>query len=289
MSKTDNELKEFQNEIMQKIGENLLLFQKIEELLKHCVSITNILGYSDEIPRVLSDKKQKLDQATMGGLVSQFQKDLESEVEENHHNVGESSKIHISCSFRIKNSSFYENLILLREGRNRLVHHFSEEWHLDTIEQCKDAMEHLAQQYQNAELIRNELIDKIKFFVESYKSMCEAAIAKILQDSMIETLIDTHTQKKKNGWTSFTFANQRLSSNLSKESIKQVYYTFNCKNLRDFMIKTNIFDFCDEPTDKGKKTTYRIKSNVNLDNLDVLMPELFFGTDQIYKLQEENR
>jgi hypothetical protein len=52
-------------------------------LLKHLVSINNTSGDHNGITQIVQDKKQKVYKNTMGGLVSQFQKDYDSEVENN--------------------------------------------------------------------------------------------------------------------------------------------------------------------------------------------------------------
>jgi hypothetical protein len=286
---SSKKLEELQGEIQQKIGKNFLLFQKIEMLLKHLISINNASGYHNEIAQIIQDKKQKVYKNTMGGLVTQLQKDCDLEVENNYHDdLGELSTVHFAFQFRIRDTSLYDNLILIRDERNRLTHHFLSDWNMSTIDQCQNVIEHLNQQYQLAQSVMEKLIDYVKFIDESAKLLCNVIIAELVKDSIIEKLIDINKQKNNNGWTSLTFAAQRLSQDIPREDINKLNYTYNCGNLRDFMLKTNVFDIDDKKTAKGTKTTYRIKSDINLDNLSILMPELVVGINQFYRLQPDS-
>jgi hypothetical protein len=79
-------------------------------LLKHLVSIYNTSGDHNGITQIVQDKKQKVYKNTMGGLVTQFQKDYDSEVENNYHDgLGELSTVHFAFQFRIRDTSLYDN------------------------------------------------------------------------------------------------------------------------------------------------------------------------------------
>ncbi len=280
----DKKLEELQVEIEQKIGKNSLLFQKIEIFLKHLVSINNVSGYHDEISQIVQNKKLKVFKNTMGGLVTQFQKDYDLKAEDEHneddHNdVDELSKVHFSYQFRIQDITLYEDLIKVREERNNLIHHFLSIWDMNNIDQCKNAIEYLNQQYRLAKSVMNQLIAHGKMIDESRKQILDVMIAEFIKESIIKKLVDINKQKNRNGWTSLTFAEQCLSQDIPREHINKLNYTYNCRDLRSFMIKTNVFDIYDEQTTKGNKTTYRIKLDVNLDNLYVLMPELVVDTE----------
>ncbi|WP_055075370.1 hypothetical protein [Pseudanabaena sp. 'Roaring Creek'] len=224
----------------------------------------------------------------MGGLVTQFQKNNNLKTEEEHNDVDELSKAHLSFQFRIQSMTLYEDLLRVRDERNHLTHHFLLDWDMDNIDQCQNAIEYLNQQYRLAKSVMNHLIDLAKMTDESTKQMVDVMIAELIKETIIKKLVDINKQKNKNGWTSLTFAEQRLSQDISRENINKLNYTYNCGTLRDFMSKTSIFDIDDEKTAKGTKTVYRLKLDIDLDNLSILMPELVVGVDQSYKLQPNN-
>ena len=68
----DTELESLKNEVHRKLGRNIILFQKIELLLKFLLANSKISGYVDEL-KIIQERQNKIfEKQTLGQLVNQF-------------------------------------------------------------------------------------------------------------------------------------------------------------------------------------------------------------------------
>ena len=60
------------NEVLKKIGRNVMLFQELEHLLKYLVANSSISGYVSELMSQEKKRKDAISKQTMGQLIGQY-------------------------------------------------------------------------------------------------------------------------------------------------------------------------------------------------------------------------
>ncbi len=66
------ELDYAKDEVLRKIGRNMLLYQQLEQLLKFLTANGQFSGYASEIWKNKAQKEKKIKKETMGKLVGRF-------------------------------------------------------------------------------------------------------------------------------------------------------------------------------------------------------------------------
>jgi hypothetical protein len=146
------ELKNAQEEVKNKCGRNMLLFQQAEHLLKYLVSIDDISGYISEVDGKLQKQKEKTSVKTLGQLVGKFTDNTFSEHEEKA--APEVLKeAFISTSFKIESDAvFYEArkqaLASMVVDRNDLNHHLLPRIQFNSIDSCRETIMYLDRQHE---------------------------------------------------------------------------------------------------------------------------------------------
>lgn len=116
------------NDVLQKIGRNMLLFQELEYLLKHIILNGNISGYVGDFHEKRAKQVATVSTQTLGTLVGQYIYDIHTDSEMDDEKFDDRDEAHISFKFRIKSdSAHFETkkvaLSRLVNERNELVHH----------------------------------------------------------------------------------------------------------------------------------------------------------------------
>jgi len=148
------ELKQCKDEVLRKIGRNVLNFQQLERQLKFVISIateSGTLGASGTIHSNREKRIAKTRTKTMGQLIGQV-------VDEFHRNTPAQEppehldQFWISSSFRVVyDDEFYERkksvLSSLVDDRNNLIHHFFDKYDLSSVGSCQSAGAYLDEQH----------------------------------------------------------------------------------------------------------------------------------------------
>jgi hypothetical protein len=69
---TPEALDQLRNEVMRKIGRNLLLLQQMEGMLKFLVANSKIAGFESELPHIIEKNSEVISRRTMGQLVGEY-------------------------------------------------------------------------------------------------------------------------------------------------------------------------------------------------------------------------
>jgi hypothetical protein len=258
----DNHLKELNNEIYQKVGKNIILFQRIEGLLKYLLSNSNISCQIGELSNTINLQMQEVSKSpkgTMGNLVKQY-KNLNQIDKANLPISSDKAWVSFNCNFG-KDLEREGELALLVDQRNRLAHHFLEDWDLGDIDNCNLAIEHLSLQHKKAKIEFEHLLVQAQLLEEAKIELAEILKIEILKNfTLVKRLIDiSEQQSRHDGWTSLSKAEQLINKDFPKE-IDDVKKLYKCKTLKRLMKITELFDIYDETTDKGgTRTIYKVK------------------------------
>jgi len=271
----NSELKEITQEIQRKIGRNLLLFQKVEHMLKFLVSRSSLSGNMSEFKENAKEKIKQTEGDTLGKVKNQFFIDFmpDPDIEESSESL---PKGHFSIKFSYKtDSNFYQfrkkQLDALTDERNEFVHHLLPKLFDESMANFQTIEIHLDQQK-----------DRIQSEVDALKAMMEAlkmAADKLpeLKSNNIEKqntlselrgnnfilLLGKIAQEIANseGWASLALAGKIIKQELSEEedALKKQY---GYKNLKEIIKAPEIFDVYEK---KKGDWLYKLNEDWNLE------------------------
>lgn len=270
------------NEVLQKIGRNMMLFQELEYLLKHIILTGNISGNVRDFQAIRTKQIATVSKQTMGQLVGQYIQNTHSESEFDDDESDEVSEAYVSFRFRIERDSVYyeakkEALSSLVNERNELVHHLLPQFDPSSTQSRHDIAKKLDIQ---SEKVRSE----VKELKEIAKSLQEAA--KRLSDflgsaegtnffekshlrssRLVLLLGDIAEQvQRSDGWTLLNTASQLIRQHAPDE-IALLKANYGHSTLKSLILASEMFEVFEEATQKGGvRVLYRLKPSLMLSN-----------------------
>jgi hypothetical protein len=133
------ELLEIKNEVMRKIGRNVLLYQQVEHILKYLVSNGRISGDVSTMKSRHESRKSSVAKKTMGTVAGDFFNEIFAE-EDSFDSLPENpSAVHLSISFRIETEEKHfelrrDAIASLVADRNELIHHLIPKLNTESID-----------------------------------------------------------------------------------------------------------------------------------------------------------
>ena len=277
------DIEELKNEVLRKIGRNVVLYQQFEVMLKFLVTHGNFSGYVCDLEKIKEQKKAKVMKHTLGQVAGEFLENTHGEYKETEKELPELPEkiMHMSFSFKIQSDeNLYlqkkENLAKIIQERNELIHQFVLNFNLNTIESLIQAESYLdakreallpelenAKQYLKA---LDEVRKEFAKFIVSGEADRLWELDELRQEYVVKLLGQIIAVAKRNdGWTLLTHAGHFLHQN-APDQLEEVKKKYKCRTLKDLIIKTEIFDLEEELTPKGgKRAIYRFKDGWRLE------------------------
>lgn len=272
-------LQDLVNDILRKIGRNIMLFQELEHLLKAVIAGGNISGYVSEIKDIKTKQEEAVKKQTMGQLVGLFIENNVPDYEANFEEPEELKEAHISINFRIDSSperyaAKKESLAKLVNERNELVHHLLPRFDTKSKTSCDELSKQLDSQ---SEIIRNEIKELREVIASRTKSIKALASYHssaegreqlerdyLRQSKLASMLFDIADQLgNEDGWISMSQAAHIVRQH-APEELDKLRDIYGCKTLKSFMLATDQFEFNEVKTNKGGvRVVYKLKPNVN--------------------------
>jgi len=218
----DVELEKLKNEVHRKVGRNIILFQKIELILKVLLARGQISGYASELNTVLEQRVTTIGKQTMGQVVKCLFENIISNPEESTNKPEELKEPWVSFDFRIQGDGiFYEEqknvLALVVAERNELVHHLLPKWDFNSVEGGRATEQYLDQQHEKIlpkfEYLKaqvNALVRSMKDcgdFLASDECEKQLELLWLRQSRLVMLLCDIAMQMaRSDGWVALTYA-----------------------------------------------------------------------------------
>lgn len=270
----ESKIEDAKNEVMRKLGRNVLFYQQFEIMLKQLIIMGNFSGYSSDLEDNLKSKAKTVRKKTLGQVAGQFHDQTYSEKEMPEIDELEKQEIHISFSCRIGgDEDFYKErkqiLASIVAERNKIIHHFLLNYDLNSIDGLLEAEECLDLQHSKL-LPESNMIKKMLGDVrELYKKGLEELLQKQLkindlsQEDIVKYLYEiTELASRSDGWTLLNHAGQLIQQN-AHEEMKKLNTQYGYKKLKELILATELFDIKEEPTDKGGvRVLYRLKNGL---------------------------
>ncbi|MDB5978354.1 MAG: hypothetical protein JWR07_5114 [Nevskia sp.] len=263
----------FPDEVLQKIGRNLVLFQQVEALLKFLLVYGYFRGPATDAAVAYGQKQAALHRQTMGQLVGQMTDEFLSDAGEDRELPVDGQAGWMSFSFRMQgDSTVYEqeraDMELMVSERNDLVHHFSQRW--DQASAASMAAAAAALDVQHARIV--SIRDRLKAFCDAMQRGRKALAEFMATDTakrtlellwlrgspLVEVLREISVKAcRPDGWMPLAAAGHLARQQLP-EDIAAMSARYGHKTLKRLLLATELFDIQDEATEKGVRTIYRL-------------------------------
>jgi OST-HTH/LOTUS domain len=261
------------DEVLRRIGRNLLLFQHIEHLLKHLVSNARFEGTVASAQVSHEERRARIHKQTLGQVAGQFADDVLADAgdRDTPKNI---DKAWLSFGITIQtDSAFLEQhtaeMKAVVDTRNDLIHHFLPQWSPSSEESTRAALAYLDEQRSRVLPMR----DRLQGFAKSFRDAAQAHAELIaspegarqfelqwLRHSRLVLLLGelaTRTTRT-DGWMALATAGQVIKL-VEPEELEHMAERYGHRTLKKLLQATELFDIEEEPTAKGgTQTIYRI-------------------------------
>lgn len=265
------------DEVLRKIGRNLLLFQQIESQLKLLLANHRVKSTADGLTVDHERRRDKVQKQMMGLLVEQYVDDILSDAGEAPPEPIEQPLLSVTTTFSISgDSEFYEsqrtNMKLMVDERNDLVHHFLPRWRPESLDHLADAVLYLDKQRERI----LPMLEHLKSVSESMRNAhqimanflasdeCERHLELLfLQDSSLVSLLrDIASQTRRpDGWAYLAHAGN-LARTHERDAVENMKERYGHSTLRKLLVASDLFDVFDETLSTGGfRTLYRVRQD----------------------------
>ena len=267
------------DEVLRRIGRNLLLFQHIEHLLKQLMTGARLEGTVNSQQANLESRRARIHKQTLGQLAGQFVDDVLADAGELDapENIDE---VWFSFGFTIQtDSGFVEQhtaeMKAIVDARNDLIHHFLPRWSPASEDSTRAALAYLDEQRASAMPMRDRLKSFAKSLQEAATTHAEFMASPegtrrfelqwLRQSRLILMLGELATKTDRpDGWMILATACNVIRQ-LAPEELTQLSQRYGHRTLKKLLLASELFDIDEEPTPKGgTRTTYRINPRFEL-------------------------
>lgn len=262
------------DELLRRVGRNLVIFQQIEHSLKLLLANHKNAGPIDRYAENLQARAERVNKKMLGHLVEAYTTEVLHDAGEEPPKE-ESPDDWLTFSFQIGvETEFLEgirkDLKLMTDERNDLVHHFLQRWQLGSDNDVTKALAYLDEQrekvlpmHEHLRSMVQHLHDSAKMFAEfvaspDYKKQTELMW---LQASPLVTLMSEVAARhhRKDGWTYLAQAGS-LAAREMPEEITSLKERYGFKTLKKLLLGADVFELMDEQISDGCfRTLYRNK------------------------------
>lgn len=279
MDKEDQTLNKraLSDEVLRRIGRNVLLFQQIENLLKFLVANHHFDGAPGDIVDRRQTRADEVSGMTMGVLKKHYADEIRADagVPPNEQDEEVTQSWWMSFTFKTKlDSELYEaqnaSLKVMVKERNDLIHHFLPRWQPESPERLAAAICYLDQQQEKV----LPMLEHLKSVAESMQKSRQLMVQFLDSDEgkhqfelvwlqhspLVNLLREVADQKaRSDGWAYLSDAG-RLAHIHEADSAARIKELYGHSTLKQLLIASGLFDIHDEPLSNGEfRTLYRLK------------------------------
>jgi hypothetical protein len=271
------DLAEIRDEVLRKIGRNVILFQELEHILKFLASAQHPSTPMSKAMETRAERTDSIRVQSLGQIAGQVVEELFAAPDDEASAPTEITEPWLSFSFRIaidesSSEDTRKTLKALIDERNQLVHHLLSRWNLRDAEGC-GALSHELDQ-QRLRIVRetdrfrayantiSQMANELQAFIDSDDGRRQFDLM-FLQSSRLAMLLAeiATTQVREDGWTLLSVAGSQLSS-LVPEQFEKLKREHGEGSLRKLVAAIGLFDLQFEPTPNGgMRALYRARDS----------------------------
>lgn len=262
------------DEVLRRVGRNLVIFQQIEYFLKQLLANHKNAGPIDRYVENLQVRAECVKKKMLGHLVEAYTTEVLRDAGEEPPEE-ERPDDWFSFSFQVNLETEFiggirKDLKLMTDERNDLVHHFLPRWQPGNDDTMTKALAYLDEQrekvlpiHEHLRSMLQHLHDSAKMFVEFVASPEYGKQTELmwLQASPLVALMSEAAARhhRKDGWSYLAQAGSLVAREMPEEivSLKERY---GFKTLKKLLLGAEVFELMDEQISDGRfRTLYRNK------------------------------
>lgn len=268
------DLKPSQDEVLRRVGRNLLLFQQIEGFLKFLLASHKASGTPENFNERQQKQVETINKTMLGHLVEKYGNEVLQDAGEKVPDEDRPTGW-FSFSFQVSgDAEFIEimrrDLKLMTDERNDLVHGFLLRWRPDSPEKMAETLLYLDTQREKVLPMHEHLRNTVNHIQESRKLLLQFMESEEYQKQselmwleaspLVALLRDVAIQyHRKDGWTYLSQAGDLAAKELPEE-LKLLKERYGFKTLKRLLLACETFDVFDEPlSDECFRTLYRLR------------------------------
>lgn len=273
------DLQTLEDDVLRKIGRNLMLLQEVEGMLKTLLTQSSAqAGPDPAIEMQQAKRNEMLAKQTLGALAGQFTKEVFAPKDETtSESEPEFPAGYVTFKYSIQADEAYlqqrtASLKLVVDERNELVHHFLPKWTRGLLESARAADQHLDQQHGRIlvefETLKAHLeaMQRSRVLLHSFMSSPEyerQMEKQWLQSSRIVHLLAEMSRRAVNadGWVQLDAAGQALWVN-AREDMSSLRAMYGYPKLKPLLVASEVFEMRDQPLSDGcSRVQFRLKND----------------------------
>ena len=267
------------DEVLRRIGRNVVIFQQVEHLLKFLNAHSEVIGPASQLSARVEKQVAAVHKNTMGELAGKLVSSvLQSQPE--HESPYEIDEVWFGFRFSVGADAEFvdrhdQEIRALVDARNDLVHHFLPRWQTAVDGDTDSAITYL--DAQRADAVR--MLERLQSWAHSLESGRKQLAAfwtspegerqmelAFLQGSRLVAMLGEIAMRtvRPDGWALLSTAGQLVKREAPAE-LEDLRKRFGYPNLKGVLLASELFDVTEEPTlGGGMCTIYRINERYEL-------------------------
>lgn len=261
------------DEVLRRIGRNVMNFQLVEHLLKYLNANASVHGPASQLAERMEAKKSEFHRKTMGELAGSMAA-LVLQPPRQDWVPDEVAEPWIGFGFTFESDARFidehnREMRALVDARNDLIHHFLPRWNLSGAADIEAALAYLDAQRDDT----FRMLDRLKGWVKSMEEGRRQLAAfmaspegmrqmelEFLQASRLVAMLGEVSVKaaRSDGWTPLSTAGHLIKRH-APEELDDLRKRYGHQNLKGILLAAQFFDVEDEELPNGgARTIYRI-------------------------------
>jgi hypothetical protein len=268
------DLKPKADEVLRRVGRNLIVFQQIEHFLKVLLANHKNAGTPESYAMNLKAQTECINKKMLGHLVEKFGSDV---LQDAGAVVSDEDRPAdwFSFSFRVSGDtefveSMRRDLELMTDERNNLVHHFLPRWRPESAETMDETLAYLDAQREKVLPMHEHLRSVVQRMRDGAKILAEfianpeyekqTELMWLQASPLVSLLCDVAIQyHRKDGWTYLAQAGDLAAKELP-DDVMHLKERYGFKTLKKLLIGSEMFEIFDEPLASGAfRTLYKVR------------------------------
>lgn len=267
------------DEVLRRIGRNVVNFQMVEAMLKHLNANASVHGPASQLGERMEAQRTAVHRKTMGELAGKMVTHVLQAPPE-HQTPDEITEPWIGFHFTVETDAQFidqhdQEMRALVDARNDLIHHFLPRWHSAVGGDVETALAYLDTQRDETFRMMDRLNGWVKALDEGRRQM-EALWASpesvrqmelgFLQSSHLVAMLGEIALKtaRPDGWAYVTTALNLIRREAPAE-LEDLQKRYGHQNLKGILLAAEYFDVLDEALPNGGgRTVYRINDRYTL-------------------------
>ena len=266
------------DEVLRRIGRNVVIFQQVEHLLKFLNAHSEAFGPASQLSVRVEERVAAVHKNTMGELAGKLVSGV-LQPQPEHESPQEMDEVWFGFRFSIGADAAFvdrhdQEMRALVDARNDLIHHFLPRWQSAVNGDSDGALAYL--DAQRADALR--MMERLQGWAHSLEAGRKQLAAfwaspegerqmelAFLQGSRLVAMLGEIAMRtaRPDGWALLSTAGHLIKREAPAE-LDDLRKRFGYANLKGVLLASELFDVTEEPTPGGTRTIYRIAERYEL-------------------------